>query len=476
MSVTPLIKVNVAMFAEQRKRLGAALAAKLGDAATGSVALVEASSGVARNASDTEFMFRQDSYFQHLFGYETADCLGAVEPGTGTGMLFVPRHPDSHAVWMGNLETCAEIKAKTGAEEVHFMDEIDAVLAKRGVQTIHVMSGNNTDSGLAVRTAHFGGQGAFVLEKSVLFDMLNDLRSKKTAMELDFFGEVNAMASKGHVAMMQFCKPGVSQYHLEATFTHYCMMNGCRQLAYGPICATGADCAVLHYVENNKPCLDGQMALMDLGGEYKCYASDITTSFPVNGKYTPEQAAIYNGVLAAHDAVIAAMKPGVSWEALHRLAMRTIGGALRDLDLVRGTDDELEAAEVMQKFMPHGLGHLIGIDVHDAGGYAPHVPRRPKSILCNRLRTARIMEAGLVITVEPGCYFNAVLLNEAFKNDAIKHFFNEAKIREEVFWAFGGVRIESNVAVTATGSRNFTKVPRKVADVEAVMAGGAWTE
>ena len=213
------------------------------------------------------------------------------------------------------------------------------------------------------------------------------------------------------------------------------------------------------------------MCLLDMGGEYHRYASDITCSFPANGKFTSQQKWIYQAVLDAQKAVFNAMKPGVSWVEMHKLAARTISKHLIEQGLLYGTVEEIEKNEVMYRFQPHGLGHLIGMDVHDPGGYPKGGIPRPDNDLCRRLRTARILQAGMFITVEPGLYFNKTLLKEAFADPELAKFFNREVIEKPEFWDFGGVRLEDDVLVTDYGCRNLTCCPREVEDVENVMAG-----
>uniref|UniRef100_A0A0A9WZL9 Xaa-Pro dipeptidase n=1 Tax=Lygus hesperus TaxID=30085 RepID=A0A0A9WZL9_LYGHE len=211
------------------------------------------------------------------------------------------------------------------------------------------------------------------------------------------------------------------------------------------------------------------MALLDMGGNYRGYAADITCSFPVNGKFTEPQKAIYNAVLDAHDHVMRSMKPGVSWVDMHLLAIRTVCKHLITLGILQGSLEELMSKQVMQFFQPHGLGHLLGMDVHDVGGYLQDCPTRPAAKDCCKLRTARVLEQGFYMTIEPGCYFNEMLLHNALADPNIKMHINESKLRE--FWDFGGVRIESDVCITADGVINFTRVPRTVEEIERTMSG-----
>jgi len=181
---------------------------------------------------------------------------------------------------------------------------------------------------------------------------------------------------------------------------------------------------------------------------------------------------VYGAVLSAQRAVLGAAKPGVAWPELHVLAERTLLSGLVDAGLLRGDVAAMEAARLGGTFMPHGLGHLLGLDTHDVGGYPPGAPPRPTGPGRSRLRTARVLEAGMVITVEPGVYFNDYLLDAALEDPALRGFLVPAALAAAR--GFGGVRLEDNVLVTADGVESLTRVPRDITDVERVMAGGVW--
>uniref|UniRef100_A0A915HQ00 Peptidase M24 domain-containing protein n=1 Tax=Romanomermis culicivorax TaxID=13658 RepID=A0A915HQ00_ROMCU len=209
------------------------------------------------------------------------------------------------------------------------------------------------------------------------------------------------------------------------------------------------------------------MCLFDMGAEYCCYVSDITVTFPVSGKFTADQKLIYEAVLDANLSVQAAMKPGIKWVDMHLLAQRKILEHLKNGRLLKGDVDEMMQVQLGAVFMPHGLGHFMGLDVHDVGGYAADLKRIDAPSLRN-LRTVRTLEARMVITVEPGCYFIDCLLNSALKNPEQAKFINELNI--ERFRGFGGVRIEDDVLVTEDGIENLSgMIPRTVESIESFM-------
>ena len=311
-----------------------------------------------------------------------------------------------------------------------------------------------------------------------------------------------------HVEVMRSAKPGMMEYQLESLFQHHTYTHGgCRHMSYTCICACGPNSNVLHYGHAGRPnsgrvLAGGDMALLDMGAEYHCYASDITCSYPVGGKaFSDDQRSVYECVLAAQVRVIGTMGPGVSWVDMHRAAEGEIlGGLIRCGVLVsRVTDDdrgiivphpdaedandeqydhhdaiigEMIDADLGAVFMPHGLGHLIGIDTHDVGGYATGTPTRSDRPGLRKLRTARILEEGVVITVEPGCYFIDPLLDMALSDNRQRRFINVDRLNE--FRGFGGIRLEDNVRITEHGCENLTQCPRAVEEVLDVMGGGIW--
>lgn len=275
---------------------------------------------------------------------------------------------------------------------------------------------------------------------------------------------VAKVSSDAHKAVMRAARPGLLEYQAEAEFLkHAYFAGGCRHVSYTCICGSGGNSAVLHYghaaAPNDKIIQAGDMCLFDMGANYFGYAADITCSFPATGKFSADQRAIYEAVLAANAAVQRAARPGVLWVDMHKLANRVLLEHLRTIGLVRGSIDAMMAAGVNGVFQPHGLGHLIGLDVHDVGAYLADCPPRPTEPGTTALRFARVLQAGMYVTIEPGCYFIDHLLDEALA-DAVKSEFLVAEVVAR-FRGFGGVRIEDDVLVTADGVENFTFVPRR---------------
>lgn len=243
-------------------------------------------------------------------------------------------------------------------------------------------------------------------------------------------------------------------------------------MAYGAICGCGPQASILHYGHAARPnyqlCNEGQMVLMDLGGEYDGYATAITTMVAIGGKFTEQQRGIYEAVLDAQQTVEREMKPGVKWPDMHRLAERVILTHLLKIGIVQnGSVDEMMAANLGATFMPHGLGHFLGMNTHDVGGYNEEFPKSQEEGLC-WLRITRTLQENMVLTVEPGCYFNESWMELEMAKPEKAKFLNKEKIREYV--KVGGVRLEDDVVVTKDGIENFTYVPRQLEEVEELMA------
>ncbi|XP_034237042.1 xaa-Pro dipeptidase [Thrips palmi] len=463
------LKVPMELFALNRQRLCEALRPSVPD---GAVVLLQGGDDVPFYCTDISYEFRQESFFQWLCGVQEQGCLVALRVRDGRCVVFVPRLPSEYAVWMGRLRAPDEFKAKYAVEQVNYVDEIPAVLQSLGTTELLTLHGTNTDSGLTCKAASFDGIDKFKVDNSILHPVISECRVIKTPLELEVLRYVVRVSSEAHVLLMRSIVPGMMEYQCEAAFKNYVYQHGgCRHVSYTCICCTGERGATLHYGHAGAPndcgVMDGAMCLFDMGANYYGYAADITCSFPVNGKFTADQRLIYNAVLKANLAVMSAAKPGVSWVDMHRLANRVMLAELTTGGLLKGDVDEMLKAGLGAVFQPHGLGHLLGLDVHDVGGYLAKDPPRPTEPGVSKLRTARTLKAGMVLTIEPGCYFVEHLLVEALADPVQSKFL----VREalERFRDFGGVRIEDDVLITETGCENLTLVPRTVEEIEATM-------
>uniref|UniRef100_A0A8C9R7Y3 Xaa-Pro dipeptidase n=1 Tax=Scleropages formosus TaxID=113540 RepID=A0A8C9R7Y3_SCLFO len=462
-SQTNTLRVSAALFAENRRRLCDALKAKA-DLLPRSVVLLQGGEQHQRYCTDTDVLFRQESFFHWAFGVTEADCYGAIDVDTRRSILFVPKLPESYATWMGKIHPREHFKEKYGVDEVQYTSEV----------SVRACRGQNTDSGSICREASFEGISRFQVNNTLLHPVIVECRLIKTDMELEVLRYTNRISSEAHKEVMRNMQPGKMEYEMESLFQHYCYAHGgMRHTSYTCICGSGNNSSILHYghagAPNDKVITDGDMCLFDMGGEYYCYTSDITCSFPANGKFTEDQKVIYEAVLKSSRAVMAAIKPGVLWPDMHRLADRVHLEELVKIGILHGSVDDMLKVHLGAVFMPHGLGHLLGIDVHDVGGYPEGVERIREPGL-QSLRMGRVVQERMVLTVEPGIYFIDHLLDQALASLAQRCFINNDILAR--FRGFGGVRIEDDIAVTADGIELLTCVPRTVEEIEEFMATG----
>nr|XP_049700229.1 xaa-Pro dipeptidase isoform X1 [Helicoverpa armigera] len=462
------LEVPLSLFAKNRNRLADKLK-------SGQVVVLEGGEDISHYDTDIEYVFRQEAYFTWICGVREPGCYFALDVGTRKSYLFVPRLPEDYEIWMGRLLSCEDFKKLYAVDEVHYVDELQTVLKSLKPEKLLTLCGPNTDSGLTAKEASFEGIDEFQVDNETLFPIIAELRVVKTPVEIEVLRYVCKISSDAHKQVMLYAKPGRKEYQCESVFLDHCYrVGGCRHVSYTCICGSGDTGATLHYghagAPNTKMIEDGDMCLFDMGGNYAGYAADITCSFPANGKFTEDQKLIYEAVLAGRDAVIREAKPGVLWTDMHLAANRAMLEHLKKGGLLIGEVNEMIEAGIHGILQPHGLGHLLGLDVHDVGGYLPHCPPRPSGPLA-RLRMARPLLANMTLTIEPGCYFIPRLLNAAKNNPAQAKFINWEKL--EKFRGFGGVRIEDDVLITETGVENLTFVPRTVAEIEEHMAKGA---
>jgi Xaa-Pro aminopeptidase len=264
----------------------------------------------------------------------------------------------------------------------------------------------------------------------VLDHLLNEMRLIKSPMEIKLMEKAGAISAQAHRRAMAICRPGLSEYHLEAELLHEFVRSGSRAPAYNNIVAGGKNACILHYIENNALLKDGDLVLIDAGCEYSYYAADITRTFPVNGRFSKEQRALYEIVLKAQLDAIEIIKPGTPWDEPHNVTVRVITEGLVDLGLLKGNVQELIKSEAYRAFYMHRAGHWLGIDVHDVGDYKID-------------GKWRLLEPGMVTTVEPGIYVAPDNTDVGKK------------------WRGIGIRIEDDVAVTERGHENLTAAAAK---------------
>lgn len=414
-----------------------------------SIAILPAAPVYIRNR-DVEHVYRQDSDFQYLSGFPEPEAVIALIPGREHGeyVLFCRERDPERELWDGLRAGQDGAISEYGADDAFPIGDIDDILPGliEGRSRVYYAIGTNEafDHRLMewIKTIRAKvRQGAQPPNEFVALDhLLHDMRLYKSGSEVKVMKHAAEISARAHIRAMQASRAGLFEYHLEAELDYEFRKGGAKMPAYGSIVAAGRNACILHYRENDAPLKDGDLVLIDAGCEIDCYASDITRTFPVNGKFSPEQKAIYELVLAANEEAFKFIAPGRHWNEAHEATVRVITAGLVELGLLQGEVDELIASEAYKPFYMHRAGHWLGMDVHDVGDYKVG-------------GEWRVLEPGMAMTVEPGIYIAADNLLVAKK------------------WRGIGVRIEDDVVVTKTGCEILTGgVPKSVAEIEALMA------
>jgi len=404
---------------------------------------------------DVHFAYRQSSDFLYLSGVAEAGCLLLLDPVRGEETLFVPRLTRQHAVWLGHIPSPREARERFRIRSVRFRDEFGAVLKARAPRRVHA---DRLGAALVRKLRPVAR-----VERRELRDALDELRIVKGPEELALLRRANAATAAGHAAAMRFARPGRYEYQVQAELERHFRHAGGTDLGYSSIVAAGRNSAVLHYHANAARLSRGELLLIDAGAEYRGYTADVTRTFPVSGRFTSRQRDVYSIVLEAQERCIDFARAGNTSMDWQRLAERCLAEGLRHLGLLKGSLDELLQGEAARLFFPHGIGHTLGLDVHDTQGGAARRLRRTKG---TRIRFRTRFEPGFVVTVEPGLYFIATLLRDPALRRRHRGQVDFAKA--ERFLDFGGVRIEDDVAVRPNGPpENLTRVAKRIADVEA---------
>ncbi|MFU8811607.1 MAG: aminopeptidase P family protein [Balneolaceae bacterium] len=414
-----------------------------------------------RYETDYEFPFRQESNFWYITGVAEPDYHALLDIQNQELHLFAPKRDAQYAVWHGKVQSKEQIKERYQPDHLHYHTELLTVLRKLKPDVVYCL---NEEQAEFLEDL----DRSINVEADSLSDAITYCRCIKTADELDLLRKAAAVNNRAHTEAMKFVKPGLHEYEVKAFFDYHQQKEGLLFDAYNGIHASGANSAILHYTDNTDRIDDGDLFLIDAGFEYQGYASDVTRTYPASGTFTGDQAALYQIVLTAQNEVIKAVAPGIKMEELHMLAARIITEGLRDVELVKGTVDALMENNIFALFFPHGLGHFLGLDTHDVGGYPKGVDRIDRPGI-RYLRVRRELLPGMVITIEPGLYIIPALLKPAFENADTARFLNREKLEKMI--GFGGIRIEDNLIVTDDGYENLTDVPKEIKEIEQVMKG-----
>ena len=407
-------------YAQRRARLFDALPKN-------SLAFISAASEQTRN-SDVHYPFRQNSDFWYLTGFLEPDAVLVLLKTDECKTYFFCRDKDpKREQWEGRRMGPMIAKATYKFDGAF---TIDALSAKSKVLRLPSMACYHTDiSSNLVRELK-------LVNRQPLGPLLHPQRVIKSNAEVALMQTAATLSVEAHRAAMRACKPGINEYHLEADMLHSIMQKGTREMAYPSIVGSGDNATILHYTDNNQELQAGALVLIDAGAEWHGYASDITRTFPVSGHFSKEQRAIYELVLAAQEAGIACIRPGVAYDQIQSEINEVITEGLVELGILKGDIDQLVHSKSHLPYTVHGAGHWLGLDVHDVGAYYED---KEKTV-------SRPLEPGMVLTVEPGLYFLPGMPNVDRR------------------WHGIGVRIEDDILVTEEGHHVLTGALEKTVD------------
>ncbi|MCA3142643.1 MAG: aminopeptidase P N-terminal domain-containing protein [Rhodocyclaceae bacterium] len=432
---------SLAPFADRRRRLAAAMGQ--------GVAVIGTAPERTRNR-DVQHPFRFDSYFYYLTGFTEPESVLVLVAGEQPRSILFCRPKDmEREIWDGYRFGPEAARDAFGVREARPIGELDKAMTRLLSDQPALYADVGSDAAWDGRLIEWINRVRALARSGVTAPgeirdvrrILDEMRLLKDAAELDAMRRAAAISARAHERAMRTTRPGLFEYQVEAELLHEFLSGGSPSPAYPSIVASGPNACVLHYVENRRRLEDGDLLLIDAGCELEGYASDITRTFPVNGRFSGAQRDVYELVLAAQAAAIDAVKPGNHWEQPHEAALAVLARGFVDLGLCKGSPESVIESGDYRRFYMHRTGHWLGLDVHDAGDYKRDGAWRP-------------MEPGMVLTVEPGCYIRPA--------DSVP----------ETLWNIG-VRIEDDALVTADGCEILTAAtPKSVADVEAIVGRG----
>jgi len=414
----------------------------------GNIALIGSAAVRARNR-DVNYPFRQDSDFYYLTGFNEPDSLAVFIPGRKQGeyILFCREFDEKKALWEGAHAGLEGATVHYKADDSFPIDDLDDILPglleDKGKVYYPIGRDSDLDHNLLVWINHIRSQSRSGVtapgELASLEHILHEMRLFKSPEELKLMRRAADVSANAHVKAMQKCKPGLYEYQIEAEIIYNFIQDGLRAVAYPSIVAGGKNACVLHYTENADQLKSGDLLLIDAGAECDHYAADITRTFPVSGRFSEPQKQLYQLVLDAQAAAIAQIKPGLPWHLAHDASVEALTKGLVALGLLKGKVTKLIKDEKYKQFYMHRIGHWLGMDVHDVGDYKLD-------------KEWRLLEPGMVLTIEPGLYIPADCLT----------------VDEQ--WRGIGIRIEDDVLVTAEGHEILTGgAPKTIAEIESLM-------
>lgn len=433
---------NPEIFKKRRKKVATAL--------NGAALIVAAHPEQVRN-HDVQHSYRQDSNMYYLTGFEEPESFLIIRPGkTPESVMFVRRKDIERETWDGFRFGPEGTQKEFLIDAVYPIEEFQTQSLEllKGYEEIYYRLFKNKEADEQIEKLllslkqSFGRTGYGLLTIKDADTFLGEFRLIKDEADLANQRRACQISAEAHVAAMKFTKPGVNERQVQAVMSNHFYMNGSARVGYPYIIASGNNATTLHYNFNDQECKKGDLLLIDAGAEYNYFSGDITRTFPVSGKFTEPQRKVYEGVLKIQKDIIASLKPGLFFKDLHEMGASMLTDLMLELGLVSGRKDDVMKANQHRKYYPHGIGHWLGMDVHDSGLYYIKGEPRP-------------LEAGMCFTIEPGLYIPG----------------NDMTAPPELRGI--GVRIEDNIIITKNGYENLTTgVPKEIDEIEKIV--GTW--
>lgn len=462
---------SAATYAERRKTL----CARLSERGEKGLVLLPGHSASPMNYTDNAYPFRQDSSFLYYFGHDHEGLTGVIDLDAGESWYFDKGFSMDDIIWSGALATPEELAARCGAEKYGAENTLEQMIAdaQKNQRPIHILPIYRADT--RMRLIHLLDCGVTEANTYISEPLIQEVVAMRSVKSIEEVMEIE-LALETSYAMyanaLAATRPGASERQI-ASILHSTLALAGSTASFTPIC-TGRG-QILHNHDYTHILHSGNMLLIDSGAESpNHYASDITRTFPVSGTFTDQQRDVYAIVLAAQEAAIAKCAPEVPFVDCHLTAATTIASGLRDLGILKGAVEDIVDAGAHALFFPHGLGHMLGLDVHDMEGLGEdyvgydETYKRSEQFGLRGLRLARKLQRGFVVTVEPGCYFIPALMEQWEAEGTCKDFINFETAKQ--FSEFGGIRIEDDVYISRDGHRILgQQIPKTIAGIEGRM-------
>ncbi len=441
---------------------------------TKGIILLPGNNETGMNYTDNQYHFRQDSSFLYFFGLDIPGLMGVIDLDEGTEIIFGDELTIDDMIWTGPMPALTELAAKVGITTIAPGESLKGFLSKatESKRQIHFLPQYRDDNKIKLAEYFSCSPGALNdLRSQALVKAVIELREIKEPVEIEQLEKAVSTSAEMHFRALEFTRAGMKEYEAAAQIEAVAKMRNSR-FAYPLIFTVNGE--ILHNHGQHNTIEGGRLILCDAGAENEMrYAGDLTRTFPANKRFSGQQKEIYETVLKAMDHAISLLAPGITYMEVHRAAAETIVDGLKAIGLMKGDTKDAVEAGAHALFFPHGLGHMLGLDVHDMEalgednvGYSEAVTRK-QLFGWKSLRLGKELQEGFVLTVEPGVYFIPGLINKWSAEKMHTNYINYEKLAP--YHAFGGIRVEDNYSITSTGSRKLGKhLPKTIAEIEAL--------